>query len=139
MFSTDLESIAMSYIQPTDNHSPFASSTAWAYVQGASAYNQTWITVTHNASTNATTATISGQGISTTAGQKLNQGLSQFYYANHSDYALAGQAYFTSGQAYSASSDEAICVDNSFKILDVGYAGNFDPDVSRTHIIKVEP
>lgn len=129
----------MSFIRPTSNHSPFASSTAWAYVQGASAYNQTWVSVSHNASNNATTASISGEGISMTATQKLSQGLSRFYYDNHTDYALAGQAYFTSGQAYSCSSDESICVDNAFKILDDGYAGDLDPDVSRTHIIKVEP
>jgi hypothetical protein len=125
-------------VRPNTSSSPFATSTAWAYVQGASAYNQSWISVVTDPQNN-TTASISGQAISMTTAQKLNQGVSQFYYLNHSDYALAGQAYYTSGQAYSASSDEAICVDNSFKILDVGYAGSFDPDVSRTHIIKVEP
>ena len=125
----------MSFIQPTSNHSPFASSTAWANIAGASAYNQNWISVFTDGQNNTTATLDSGEAISMTSGQNTSS-LSRYYYNNHNDYALSGHLYYTAGQSLSESSDEIICVDNAFKILN---ADQMDSSVSRTHIIKVEP
>ena len=115
----------MTFIKPTSNYSPFSTSTAFSST-GATAYNQAWISVS------GVTATIGGKGLSTTAGQA--SGLSRYYYNNHNDYALSGMLYYTSGQCLCNSSDEAICVDNSFQLLNVG---TMDTTVSRSNIIKL--
>ena len=119
----------MSFIQPTSNYSPFATSTVMGSL-GATAYNQAWISV------NNLTATISGEAISTTAGQSTS-GSRRYYYVNHSNRVLAGHLYYTSFQVITESSDECICVDSSFQLNTNGVS--FDQTVSRTHIIKVEP
>jgi hypothetical protein len=119
----------MTFIKPTLNHSPFATSTAMSS-QGATSYNQTWVSVT------SAVATISGEAISTTAGQSTSN-TRQYYYDNHSDRVLAGHLYWTDFQVITESSDECICVDNSFELIRNG--ANLDTDVSRTNIIKVEP
>lgn len=116
----------MTFIKPTSNYNPFATSTAFG-ATGATAYNQAWISVS------GAVATINGKAISTTAGQ--NSGLSRYYYNNHNDYALSGMLYYTVGQCLCNSSDEAICVDNSFQLLNVG---TMDTTVSRSNIIKLE-
>jgi len=124
----------MSFIKPTSNSSPFASSTAWANIAGASSYNQNWISV-FTTPQNNTTATINkGQAISMTSGQNTTN-VSRYYYDNHNDYALSGHLYYTSGQSLSESSDEIICVDNAFLIYG---ADQMDSTVSRTHIIRIE-
>ena len=56
----------MTFIKPTSNYNPFATSTAFG-ATGATAYNQAWISVS------GAVATINGKAISTTAGQ--NSGL----------------------------------------------------------------
>jgi|TARA_R100000482_G_C5058263_1_gene115876 hypothetical protein len=119
----------MTFIKPTSNYSPFATSTAMAS-QGATAYNQAWVSVT------SAVATISGEAISTTAGQSTSN-TRQYYYDNHSDRVLAGHLYYTSFQTITESSDECLCVDSSFELIRNG--ANLDTSVSRTNIIKVEP
>lgn len=125
----------MSFIKPTTNSSPFATSTAWANIAGASAYNQSWISVFTTPQNNTTATLDSGEAISMTSGQNTTN-VSRYYYDNHNDYALSGHLYYTSGQSLSESSDEIICVDNAFTIYG---ADQMDSTVSRTHIIKVEP
>lgn len=119
----------MTYIKPTSNNSPFATSTVFTQT-GASSYNQSWVTVSGN------TATISGIGLSTTAGQLLSSGLNRYYYANHNSFPLSGQLYYTAGQCLINSSDEAICVDSSFTLVNTG--SGMDTAVSRTNIIRLD-
>ena len=120
----------MTFIKPTSNYNPFATSTAFG-ATGATAYNQAWVSVS------GAVATINGKAISTTAGQSLPGGgsLARYYYNNHNDYALSGMIYYQGNQSTANSSDEAICVDNSFELLNVV---SMDSTVSRTNIIKLE-
>lgn len=123
----------MSFIQATGiSFRPFSTSTAFNWGRGASAYDQSWITITESGT--QPIASIDGKAISTTSGQNTTL-VSRYYYVNHNDFALSGHLYYTSGQSLAESSDEIICVDNSFQLS----AGeNMDSTVSRTNIIKLE-
>jgi hypothetical protein len=124
--------ISMTFIRPTGAiSSPFASSTVFAS-SGASAYSESWVTV--SVVSGRYNAGVQGKAVGMTAGQGAG-GISRFYYASNTDYAQSGQMFYTSFQSYVASSDEIIDVSSDFRILS---NESFNTTTARTNLIKIE-
>lgn len=117
----------MSFIQPTSDASPFATSTSYTST-GANTYSQNWISTSFSA---GWTASISGRAIATNAAQG---NLQRYYWDIATNYPQSGQTYYTFFQAYASSSDECIAVGNTFKLVT---NASLDTATGRTNIIRV--
>ena len=119
----------MSFTQSTDTKSPFATSTAFN-IQGATSYNESWITVT---GTTPPVASVKGKALAVTG---ISGGYGRLYFANNNYYEQSAAAFYASNQVYVASIDECIASGDSFSHVLQNF-GTVDTSRSRTNIFKI--